>query len=282
MTTEPSPSSELPPAIVNDTWLVDHEDQVVLCDVRYYLDGRDGRAAYEAGHLPGAVFVDMDTVLAAPAGAVVGRHPMPTPEDFARGMGAAGVSDDDLVVVYDDLSGMVAGRLVWMLRILGQRAALLDGGFNTWEGPTETGWVTPNPTTRTVQPWPTGAMATADEVETHIAAGGVVADSRAAERYRGDTEPIDAQAGHVPGAINLPFAANLGDDGRFLSPAHLAERFDANSIDSEAIVYCGSGVSACHNILAAEAAGRGRPRLYVGSWSGWSSDPRRSVATGDT
>jgi thiosulfate/3-mercaptopyruvate sulfurtransferase len=173
----------------------------------------------------------------------------------------------------------VAGRLVWMLRIIGQPAALLDGGFTSWTGDIETGrGARPIPVSRSVVEWPTDAMASADEVAAAIEAGVVVADGRAGDRYRGEIEPIDAKAGHVPGAISLPFSVNL-DQGRFRPVDELRRRFDEAGIDGDGIVYCGSGVSACNNLLAIEAAGLGRPRLYVGSWSGWSSDPDRPVAT---
>ncbi|MEZ5229500.1 MAG: sulfurtransferase [Acidimicrobiales bacterium] len=241
-------------------------------------------------HLPGARFVDLDTVLAAPAAPVVGRHPMPTPEVFANGLANEGIGDDTTVVAYDDAGGMIAGRLVWMLRILGQDAALLDGGIGAWTAANgadqlETGAADAAiAAERAIVSWPDGVMVDADEVAAHIANGGVVVDSRAGERFRGEVEPIDPKAGHVPGALNLPFAANLDgplDGGRFRPPGELAARFTEAGVDDQAIIYCGSGVSACNNILAAELAGVGRPRLYVGSWSGWSSDPDREVATGD-
>ena len=277
-------STPLPP-IVSPGWLQEElarpGPDLVVVDIRYYLDGRDGRAAHLAGHLPDAVFVDLETVLAAPAsGPVGGRHPMPDPEVFASGLGAAGIGPHTPVVAYDDLDGMVAGRLVWMLRILGAPAALLDGGLAAWPGPVDTGPVPTTPVARPVVPWPAEAMVTADEVAAHVAAGGVVIDSRAGERYRGEVEPIDSRAGHIPGAVNLPFTANLGDDHRFRPAAELAARFAAVGADEDAIVYCGSGVSACHNLLAMEASGRGRPRLFVGSWSAWSADPARPAAHG--
>ncbi len=285
--------------IVGLDWLAEHstndhssDDQpqnIVVCDVRSYLDGRVGREAFLAGHLPGARFIDLDTVLAAPAAAVVGRHPMPTPETFAVGLAAEGIGDDTTVIAYDDAGGMIAGRLVWMLRIIGHDAALLDGGLGAWverngEARLEIGEaaVVPAPT-RTPVPWPDDAMADADEVAAHLADGGVVVDSRAAERFRGEVEPIDPRAGHVPGAINLPFPDNIDgplNSGHFLPKASLARRFDEAGVTAESIIYCGSGVSACNNILAAELAGLGRPKLYVGSWSGWSSEADRSIATG--
>jgi thiosulfate/3-mercaptopyruvate sulfurtransferase len=209
---------------------------------------------------------------------------------FAAGLGAAGIGGDDPVVAYDDLGGMIAGRLVWMLRIIGAPAALLDGGITAWAGSTESGEVTRPAVERPVVPWPEDAMVTIDEVEAHIEAGGLVVDSRAAERYRGDTEPIDPRAGHIPGAVNAPFVDNLGGpDGeadagtntRFRPLAELRDRFAELGADRDTIFYCGSGVSACNNVLAMEAAGLGRPKVFVGSWSQWSNDPDRTAATGD-
>lgn len=279
-----SPESGLPP-IVDVTWLearLAAGEPVVVADVRWYLDGRSGPDAFLASHIPGAVFIDMDTVLASHGAPTDGRHPMPSPETFAAGLAAAGIGPDTPVVAYDDLGGMVAGRLVWMLRIVGAPAALLDGGLASWPGPLATGpEPAPTPVGCPVRPWPADAMATEDEVVAHVAAGGVVADSRAPERYRGETEPVDPRAGHIPGAVNLPFGANLTAEGRFRPAAELAARFEAVGADGDAIFYCGSGVSACNNVLAVEASGRGRPRLYVGSWSAWSSNTDRPAATGD-
>lgn len=275
---------EVPP-IVSADWLADQlaagDPRLRVVDVRWYLDGRSGRAAYEAGHIDGAMFVDLDEVLAAPATAADGRHPLPPPEVFAGGLSAAGIADHDITIAYDDLGGMVAGRLVWMLRILGLPGAVLDGGLPAWAGPLAEGpGATPRPTTRNVRTWPPDAMATADEVAATVAAGGLVVDARAPERYRGDTEPVDPRAGHIPGAVNLPFAANLDDDGRFRPLDELATTYGEAGIDADTILYCGSGVSACHHAVAVEAATGTRPRLYVGSWSQWSSDLDRPAATG--
>lgn len=251
---------------------------VVLCDVRAYLDEREGRDAYEAGHIPGARFIDLDTVLAAPAGPVVGRHPLPSPEVFATGLSMAGIGHDTPVIAYDDAGGMIAGRLVWMLRVLGQPAALLDGGISAWPGDLSTAREAVQPAPHVSRQWPLNATVDADEVQAIIADGGLVVDSRGAARYRGETEPIDPKAGHIPGAINMPFADNLAD-GRFLHRDALRERFEGADIDDNTVWYCGSGVSACHNLLAAEAAGLGFGKLYVGSWSGWSSEAARPVAS---
>ncbi len=266
--------------IVTRGWLEENLQASTVCDARKYLDGRDAESSYLEGHLPGAIFVDLDSVLASEPGPIVGRHPLPDPDTFATGLGALGIGNDDTVIAYDDLGGAFAARLVWMLRVLGQPAALLDGGLAAWTGTIERGPVAVNPVPRQPLPWPPGAVADADDVAQQLAAGGVVIDSRASARYRGEVEPLDPQAGHVPGAINLPFADNLDDRTQFLSVDRLRGRFEGAGADGNSIVYCGSGVTACHNVLAIEAAGLGRPRLYVGSWSGWSSDPERPVAPG--
>ncbi len=268
--------------IVDASWLrarlAADPDRTVICDVRSTMGGDDPAAGFASGHLPGAVLVVLDDVLAtAPAG-TGGRHPLPPPDAFAVALGALGVGDDDIVVAYDDRGGAIAARLVWMLRVIGGRAFLLDGG---WDGEIERGDGHSRPRERrTVVDWPGDAIATADEVVDHLRVGGVVIDSREPARYAGEFEPIDAVAGHVPGAINVPFAGNLDSDGRFRPPNELADRFATAAKDVGAIVYCGSGVTACHNALAMEHAGLARPRVYVGSWSGWSADPERPVAVG--
>ena len=251
----------------------------VLCDVRWYLDGRSGLEAYEAGHLPGAVFVDLDEHLTAEPGPGVGRHPLPVAEAFAGSMGELGIGPDDTVVAYDDAGGMSAGRLVWMLRVLGQAAALLDGGIGAWSGQLETRTPQRTPVDVPVRPWPDRAFVDIGEVAVG-AAGRVLLDARAPERYRGEVEPMDPRAGHVPGAVNAPFAANLVD-GRFLLPADLSDHYRALGVEdaTDVVAYCGSGVSACHDLLAMEHAGMGRGRLYVGSWSQWSAS-NHPIATG--
>jgi len=268
-------------------WLAAHRTDVVVADVRWYLDGRSGADAYRAGHIPGAVWIDLDTVLADPPSAAQGRHPLPAPDRFAAGLAVAGIGDDQPVVAYDDVAGMAAGRLVWLLRALGQPAALLDGGLAAWPGPLARGAEQLPPARRTPRPWPNEALATASDTA-DVAGGrsGVVLDARAPERYRGEVEPIDRRAGHIPGARNAPFSANLDPaTGRFRSPAELRARFEELGVGEgrEVVVYCGSGVSACHNLLALAHAGfdPGAVRLYPGSWSQWSADPGREVATGD-
>jgi thiosulfate/3-mercaptopyruvate sulfurtransferase len=264
--------------VVDSAWLRAHPD-VVIADVRYYLDGRPGRAAYEAGHIPGAVFVDLHDALADTPSPQAGRHPFPTAEQFAANLGALGIGDDDTVVAYDDTGGMMAARLVWMLRAIGADAALLDGGIQAWDGPLQTQTSVRPPQARTVRPWPAQRLADIDEVAATTAPR---IDARAAPRFRGEEEPIDPRAGHIPGARNLSTADNLARDGRFRAPDALRERFTGAGLDAETtpIAYCGSGVSACHLLLSIEHAGLGTGRLYPGSWSQWSNDPARPAAKG--
>jgi len=252
----------------------------VLADVRWYLDGRAGRAAFESGHLPGAVFVDLDRWLAGPPGAAAGRHPLPDPDVFAEGMSRAGIADDTPVLGYDDVGGAVAARLVWMLRATGHDAALLDGGLQAWDGPLATG---AGPVVESgafsARPWPTERLADIDD-----AAGGssIVIDARDPQRYRGDVEPVDRRAGHIPGARSVPFRSLLDTDLRLLPVVDLYDRFVSAGVrgDADVVVYCGSGVNACHVMLALEQAGFAPGRLYAGSWSQYSATDR-PAATGD-
>ncbi len=256
-------------------------DPVVLADVRWYLDGRDGRAAFTAAHLPGAVFVDLDTVLSGPGKPTDGRHPLPDPARFAEQLGALGIGDDDVVVAYDDSGGGTAGRLVWMLRAVGQPAALLSGGLTGWPGPVASGPEPPRPpVTRTVRPWPAERFATVDDVRRGAA---TLIDARSPDRYRGDHEPVDRVAGHIPGALNVPWQTALDEHGRVAPVEVLRARFTAAGVapGRPVIASCGSGVSACIGALALEAAGWADVRLFVPSWSGWSADPANPVATGD-
>lgn len=285
---EPGPAAPppVPPSpVVDVTWVRAHIGRIVLADVRWYLDGRDGRAAHRAGHLPGAVWVDVDTVLSAPPSATGGRHPLPDEGEFARSLGALGIGDGTTVVAYDDSGGAYAARLVWLLRRTGGRAALLDGGLQAWDGDLEPGPVDPSPVTRTPVTWPKESLRSADEVAASLAAGtAVVLDARAADRYSGATVlPSDVRSGHVPGALSAPWAANLTDDGRFAPAPRLAERYaELGAVpDADVVVYCGSGVTACHDLLALELAGLPTASLYPGSWSAWSADPSRTVATGE-
>ena len=264
------------PPVVGAAWLQDHRDDVVVADVRWYLDGRSGRDAYARGHLPGAVFVDLDAVLAGPATREGGRHPLPDPEAFARGMAALGIGDGDTVVAYDDDGGVMAARLVWMLRATGHEAALLDGGIAAWDGPLEAPTPPRPPAAFAPVPWPADRVATADDAADRA---NVVIDARTRERYLGLDDPVDPRWGHVPGARS----ENLAPDGRFLAAGDLRARFEALGVEpgTPVVSYCGSGVTACHNLLAMERAGVGDGRLFPGSWSQWSADERRPVATGD-
>lgn len=266
------------PPFVDAEWVARHADEVVLVDVRWYLDGRSGREAFEAGHLPGAVFADLDADLSAPPTAAAGRHPLPAPERFAEAMSRLGITDGERVVAYDDAGGAIAARLVWMLRRLGEDAAVLDGGVGAWDGPLESGPGEREAGRFTPRPWPAAALADADEVAQLAAGDGLVIDARAPERFRGETEPVDPRAGHVPGAVNLPFSGNLVD-GRLASADTLRRRFAAAE-GRETAVYCGSGVTACHDLLAMEQVGI-EGRLFPGSWSAWSADASRPAATGE-
>jgi thiosulfate/3-mercaptopyruvate sulfurtransferase len=250
--------------VVPAAWL--GENAAVVADVRWYLDGRSGRGAYEDGHLPGAVFVDLETVLAAPASAELGRHPLPGPDVFAAGLAALGIGDTDVVVAYDDAGGVIAARLVWLLRAIGHEAALLDGGLSAWDGPLETGDATRPPAHFTPVPWPADRLADIDDaMDPRL----TVLDARPRERFRGELPDVDPRLGHIPGSRNVPCRENLGPDGRFLPPEQLRQVFlDAGvTDDADVVSSCGSGVTACHNLLSLELAGFPPGRLYPGSWS---------------
>jgi thiosulfate/3-mercaptopyruvate sulfurtransferase len=272
--------------LVDAAWLGAHRDDVVVTDVRFYLDGRSPLDAYTAAHLPGAVYVDLGRDLSGPGAPTDGRHPLPSPERFAAAMGRLGIGDTDTVVAYDDSGGGTAGRLVWMLRATGHAAALLDGGLPAWPGRVESGPPPDRPpATFTARPWPAASLASADEVAALAASSSAaVLDARAGDRYRGETEPVDPRAGHIPGAASAPWQDNLDPaTGRFLPPDVLRARFEALGVrpGQPVVAYCGSGVSACANLVALERASLTGAQLYVASWSGWSADPGRPAATGD-
>jgi thiosulfate/3-mercaptopyruvate sulfurtransferase len=293
-------SMDLPTPLVGVEWLRDALEsrfqRLVVFDVRW-VPGGSARAAFQAGHISGAMLLDADADLAGrPFVDGPGRHPLPPPEVFAATMSLAGVGDGVGVVAYDDVGGSYAARLWWMLDAVGHRnVAVLDGGLAAWGGPLEVGngyafgqrdaafdpgGSEPFPT----RPWPRELIADADDVEAGLRAHrSVVLDARAPQRYRGEVEPIDPVAGHIPGAVSAPWATNLGADGRFLDAASLRAHYVAighGSGDVGVIAHCGSGLTACHDILALRIAGLGPARLYEGSWSDWVSDPRREVATG--
>ncbi|SCD62506.1 thiosulfate/3-mercaptopyruvate sulfurtransferase [Streptomyces sp. AmelKG-A3] len=251
----------------------------VLLDVRWQLGGPHGRTDYDAGHLPGAVFVDLDAELAGPPGAG-GRHPLPDPEAFGAVMRRAGVSRDVPVVVYDGGQGWAAARAWWLLRWAGHPGVrVLDGGLAAWTGDLST--KAPEPDEGDFRPEPGGLPLLDADGAAALADSGLLLDARAAERYRGDVEPIDRVGGHIPGAVSAPTTGNVTEDGRFLPAETLAARFAGLGAGpgSEVGVYCGSGVSGAHEVLALEIAGH-RAALYAGSWSEWSSDASRPVATG--
>ncbi|MFH0516291.1 sulfurtransferase [Streptomyces sp. M41] len=259
----------------------------VLLDVRWQLSlakvsGEppfDGRAAYEAGHIPGAVYVDLDRELAATPGPR-GRHPLPDVAEFGAAMRRAGVSSGTPVVVYDGGQGWGAARAWWLLRWAGHpNVRVLDGGLPHWAGPLETS--VPTPAEGDFEPAP-GAMGLLDaDGAAALARAGVLMDARAGERYRGEVEPIDPVGGHIPGAVSAPTNENVAADGRFLPAEDLTARFKALGAvaGTEVGAYCGSGVSGAHEVLALAVAGI-PAGLYVGSWSEWSSDPSRPVAVG--
>jgi thiosulfate/3-mercaptopyruvate sulfurtransferase len=261
--------------IVSGAWLLEHLADVRVVDVRWYLDGRSGRDAYLGGHLPGAVWLDLDTELSSPASAATGRHPLPTPEQFAASLGRAGIGDGTPVVAYDDLGGSVAARLWWLLHVLAEPVAVLDGGLAAWPGPLVTDVPTFAPVERPARRWPADRFVDADQV---AATGAAVYDARTGERYAHGAE-IDPRPGHIPGALSAPWADNLGADGRFRPAAELRERF-ADAAGRGAVAYCGSGVTGCHDLLAMELAGVDDTALYPGSWSQWAADESRPARTG--
>ncbi|AVH56044.1 MULTISPECIES: sulfurtransferase [Streptomyces] len=251
----------------------------VLLDVRWQLGGPNLRSVYEEAHIPGAVFVDLDSELAGPAGSG-GRHPLPGLEVFGAAMRAAGVSADRDVVVYDGGQGWAAARAWWLLGYMGHPSVrVLDGGLAAWSGPVSS--EIPAPVPGSFAPVPGARRLLDADGAAALARTGVLLDARAGERYRGEVEPIDPVGGHIPGAVSAPTTENVTDDGRFLPGADLADRFKSLGATgtSEVGVYCGSGVSAAHEVLALAVAGI-PAALYVGSWSEWSQDANRPVAVG--
>ncbi len=258
----------------------------VILDCRFDLaNPQAGEAAYRAGHIPGSLFANLNQHLSAPVTAESGRHPLPDEEFFAQMLGSWGIDNHTQVIAYDDVGGGFAARLWWMCRWLGlETVAVLNGGIQAWIAagyPVDTS--IPSPTHRTFTPqekrreWvDTNTIATAVEDQSLL-----LIDARTPERFQGREEPIDPVAGHIPGAINIPFTGNLDANGRFLDSGVLKSRFEAvlrDRLAEEVIHYCGSGVSACHNLLAMEVAGLPGTRLYPGSWSEWIRDSQRPIA----
>jgi len=254
-----------------------------VLDVRWALGDPDGRAHYRDGHIPGAVFADLDAELAAPPSQPGGRHPLPSASALQLAARGWGLREGQPVVVYDVTGGLAAARAWWLLRWAGVAdVRILDGGLPAWTAaglPVQPGDVVPEAGDVRL---PGGQLPVIDaDAAARIARDGVLLDARAPERYRGETEPVDPRAGHVPGAINAPAAANLTADGTFAAPRELALRYAALGVTAgrPVAVYCGSGVTATHDIAALQLAGV-TAALYPGSWSAWSADPGRPAATG--
>ena len=268
---------------------IDH-GRLRVFDLRHDLmDHSVGRRAYGEGHIPGARFLDHETELCALRTGKNGRHPLPTPEHLASLMAAHGVTPDTLVVAYDASGGQYAAHLWWMLRWIGhENVAVLDGGWPAWSA---AGLATRSGPAQSLAPLPKakprGSLAGSVDAVAVLAnidkQDFVVVDARAANRYRGEVEPMDPVAGHIPGALNRPNTQNLEADGRFKSPAQLRAEFEAllgGRAPQEVVHQCGSGITASHNLLAMEIAGLAGSRLYPGSWSEWCADPARPVAKG--
>jgi thiosulfate/3-mercaptopyruvate sulfurtransferase len=267
--------------LVSTEWLHKHlhDPNLRIVDCRWRMDDADaGRTAWLAGHIPGATYMSLDDDLAAPTGP--GRHPLPAWETFAETLGSHGISNTSVVVVYDDTGTAFAGRLWWMLRAIGHTdVAVLDGGLPTWTGELEEGPTRVAPAS--FAPHPLDRASVDRSVVATAVGSTTLVDSRAPERYRGEVEPLDPVAGHIPTAINLPFSENLDANGRFLPADDLRTRFTSAGISdaNDTVVYCGSGVTACHNLLAMKIAGLGMGTLYPGSWSDWSASGGE-IATG--
>ena len=260
----------------------------VVMDCRFVLaEPAAGERAYHQSHIPTARYVHLERDLSSPVRAGSGRHPLPDGEKLVARLGAWGVGPASQVVVYDDLNGAMAARLWWLLRWLGHAGvALLDGGWGRWlkEGrPVATDTPSPRPAIFTARPPLAGWMSSAEVRDALLRQAIQLLDARAPERFRGELEPIDTAAGHVPGALNRPFQNNLAPDGGFLPAAELRRQFTAllgHAAPGQVVHMCGSGVTACHNLLAMEHAGLSGSGLYAGSWSEWIRDPHRPVAKG--
>jgi thiosulfate/3-mercaptopyruvate sulfurtransferase len=276
--------------LVTPAWLRAHIDDphVVVADVRWYLKDKRGIDAFDAGHIPSACFFDVDRDLAArPWTEGPGRHPLPSPNHFAKVLAEKGIGQGDIVVAYDDTGGSTAARLWWLLKYFGHDGGrVLDGGIQAWvkEGhPLDT---TPPPRlpTSPMVLVPRRDMVITKERAREISetGAGLLLDARAPERFEGKSEPVDARAGHIPGAMSAPFASNLvAAGGSFRSKSDLTDHYTALGVtpDRPVVAYCGSGVTACHDILALAIVGRDA-LLYEGSWSEWASDPSLPAALG--
>ena len=263
-----------------------HDPDLRLVDTRFSLQDKGyGYRVYAEAHLPGAVYLDIAQDLSSRPGRHGGRHPLPDPERLAETLGRIGISDGSQVVVYDDAGGMFAGRLWWLLRWIGHsQVRVLDGGYPAWVAagyPVSEQMPAPPQRPFLIQLQPE-LLVSMEEVRARLHRPGVaLIDARSSERYRGEHEPLDPRAGHIPGAINRPFSDNL-HQGRFKPAAQLKQELQALGLDSasDVIVYCGSGVTACHDLIALEEAGYHGARLYAGAWSDWCSYSENEVAIG--
>lgn len=265
------------------------DPQWVICDCRHDLANHSaGYKAYRAGHIPGARFLHLDVDLSGPKTGLTGRHPLPHPATFSLRLGALGISNNTQVVAYDETGGVYASRLWWMLRWVGHsKVAVLDGGWQAWTKaglPVTVEQPVIKPTTFSGKAQTQTAVDSAQVLANLQNQKALVVDARSSDRYRGENETLDPVAGHIPGAANRFFKLNLDSEGRFKAADALKQEFGTmlNGHAPDAIVHqCGSGVTACHNLLAMEVAGLAGSRLYPGSWSEWVSDRRRPVARGD-
>lgn len=274
--------------LVSLSWLAERmgDPELVVADCRFQLGQPDaGREAYERGHISGAVYVDLERHMSGPVREHGGRHPLPDLGTFSLWLGQQGIGNDSLVVAYDDQGGAMASRLWWMLRFLGhQRVHLLSEGFGAWKAAgypvdSEEPLLALKRFTPHVHP---AMMISVHDLHSRLGQPGVtIVDAREPGRYRGEFEPIDAKAGHIPGAVNRFWKDALDADGRWRPSSEQAARFADLNKDDELVVYCGSGVTACPNVLALQEAGFERVRLYLGSWSDWISYSENPIATGD-
>lgn len=302
-----SATASLPPFLTYSD-VVALPGRVVLADARWHADGGDQRAVYERGHVPGAVFVDLDRVASGPPTPRGGGHPLPEPARFAEDMAALGIGDADTVIAYDDAGGVIAARLVWMLRVTGHRAAVLDGGIAAYPGELVAGAeaggeagaeagvgagagvgsgsgsaAAGGPASLgggfSARPWPQSALVGIDELADP---GVLLVDARHRERFEGAPDPLDPHPGHIPGAVSVPCRANLDPVGRLLPAERIRANFAAGGVHDagELVSYCGSGVTACHNLLTAELVGLGLGRLFVGGWSAYCRDTTLPAESG--
>ncbi|MDR6718279.1 sulfurtransferase [Paenibacillus sp. 2003] len=274
--------------IVSMRWLLArmYEPDVVIADCRFLLGQPEaGRQAYEAGHIPGAVYLDLEKDLSSPVSAHGGRHPLPDPAVLASRLSKAGIGSNSRIVAYDDQGGMNASRLWWLLRYIGhEQVYIMDEGFSAWKNakfPVTADVPVQIPSSFEVNVQPAMLASVEDVQQASVTGSAALIDSRDARRYAGLEEPIDAKAGHIPGALNYFWKDVLDWDGRWTGTEVLEERFSKLDKDGAIIVYCGSGVSACPNVIALEEAGYSNVKLYAGSWSDWISYEENPVATGN-